>query len=187
MYKKGTINEYGNTVTYYWDNTSGKESNPYYESTNGVNGNLTSTHTRFNYCLNNQIIENTKPNNLNSKQKITSITNNYYEYKFKDLLDVSKNLDKKVYDMLQYDPTDDEIGYWLASKYQKVDENYASWGIYQGFDNYIYTEGVIYSNVEYKKSVGGIGGIYLGDLRAVVLLSPSVSLTGSSETGWNID
>ena len=190
-YGTGTINEYGSTVTYYWDNTSGKESNPYYESTNGVSGNLTNSHTKFNYCLNGQIIENAKPSSISSKQKITSITNTYYSYKLNDTGLLNGTANEKAYNLLYWNENKYEGGYWLASTYVNTYSSRVVWGLHSICGDSLNSDlidpgDIVYSNSNYSNSSGGGFSIYTNYLRVVVVLDSNVTLTGSSSAGWNI-
>ena len=190
-YGTGTINEYGSTVTYYWDNTSGKESNPYYESTNGTSGNLTDTHAKFNYCLNNQIIENTKPSSISNKQKITSITNTYYSYKLNDTGLLSGTANEKAYNLLYWNENKYEDGYWLASTYVNTySSRVVLWGLHSIYGDSLNSDlsdsgDIVCSSSNYSNNSGGFS-TYTNYLRVVVVLDSNVTLTGSSSAGWNI-
>ena len=127
------------------------------------------------------MIDNTKPSSISSKQKITSVTSNYYEYKFKDFLNINDSKDKKAYDLLKYS----DYGYWLATNFTNITLNNVKWGICRVEEDYITggNDGIVKSN---DVSGFGIIDIYTGYLRVVVVLNSNVTLTGSSSAGWNI-
>lgn len=84
-YEEGSLNEYGNRVTYYWDGTN----YPYYTATNGLTGKFSSSHNNSSYgnsfywydaTLGWQSSPYTSSASTSNRQLITTLENTYYIY-----------------------------------------------------------------------------------------------------------
>ncbi len=178
IFGKENLNEYGNEVTYYWNNSQF----PYYESENNLKGNLKNNHSNF-YIYN----ENANEFNVNifkneEKSKIGTIKSNFYSYYIDTLTENNKDKEnifkeqERVYNLIN------SGSYWIASKIIEPNED----GVYYGFRVY----------AAWMKLIAG-GGIFssYGDnnqgicysVRPVVTISDNVNLIGDSENGWNIN
>ncbi len=103
--------KYGESITYYWDNTSGKEEYPYYK-TSRIEGNLGSSHSSFIYHNGKEWVTSTKPTSLTDKQEICTLTQTFYSYDVDNTTNLVQGTD--AYNMLF---GNDNVSYWLASTF----------------------------------------------------------------------
>lgn len=79
-YAEGSINEYGNRVSFYWDGTI----NPYYTATNGLTGKLTDNHSNgfswYNPLSGWQTVALSTSATTAQKEQITTLESNFYSY-----------------------------------------------------------------------------------------------------------
>jgi hypothetical protein len=120
-YNTGKIDKYGNEVKYYWNNNS----KPYYETTNGLEGNLTNSHTTkkgFTYfdTTTNTWKTSVKPSSI-VKTLITTLKSTYYTYKASDLnISTSSNIYNLIFD------TD----YWVATESTHTSTDTVQYGLF---------------------------------------------------------
>ncbi len=170
-YGKGKINEYGNEVTYKYNETTSRWD---YTSTNSSKGTLSATHNNgFHYYDGNKFGVSTSTVKLKS---------DFYMYGQEDL-----QLTEKASLMIFGSPHENllyDAYYWLAdSSYISADYSMipsmggkAEFGL-----RYISAEKI------YSVPVWFSDGAMYGDgayVRAVVSLAPDIQVIGSSEAGW---
>jgi hypothetical protein len=192
-YNKGSLNEYGNEVKYYWQGTE----YPYYSATtNGLTGSLSTSHSSAFYWFdneNNKWTSSSKSSSAttSSKQYITTLTSSYYYY-YPNTLGTSSSgsvtgaitTSSKAYDLL-FANTSSKY-YWLGSSYVITSPSYAYFGV-----RYVY-----YGNSYYRSLYSSYGGTYNYDrgVRPVVYLSSDIWVDsgGSTKDGstqekaWNL-
>ena len=180
-YANGTLAEPGNEITFYWQKGSNY---PYYETSNGLKGNLEIEYTSFVWFDNNNeyhIMER-PTNQTEEKQKICTITVSYYYYEVvtTDKLEANKQIflgSPKAYKML----FEDEIQYMLADRIIAYKGSKIYYNIRHIYKNTI-------SSIIMLQSDSSLASVYdtTNDIRAVVTLKDDVNLTGSSASGWGI-
>ena len=175
-YTNGSYNiKYGENVTYYWDTTTDSQNKPYYETERGLTGNLSETHSKFVYYDGASWQESTMPTTVpNEKQKICTLAQTYYSYDV-DKVTTLSNTDK-AYELLF--GSSDENRYWLASPYINAYFNYVYFGV-----SGIGRGGVGGCTLVYSSGSGL--GLTVG-VRAVVILSSNINLSGTAASGYDI-
>ena len=172
--------KYGESITYYWDTTTDTQKKPYYETGRGLTGNLNSNHTKFVYHDGSTWQESVMPTTLpTERQKICTLTQTYYYYHADNITLTKTNTDgtaNKAYNMLF--GSSEEHKYWLASSFVDTNAKSAYFGLR------IVNSGSVYGDASISSRGGG--SVHDFGIRAVVLLSPSVSLTGTSDSGYEI-
>ena len=180
-YEAGKLWQYGNKVTYEWDETD----TPKYTSS-VANGKLTETHNwnRFKgfSWWNGSSFQ--KSDYTATPGKICTLTSDYYYY-YPETLTTTNDETKSVglvnlsvEDEMLFEPTKDTTKeyYWLASRCVGAGEDYASFylrSVYKGYVGYGYlalSDG--YENLQ------GIG------LRPVVSLEPDIQLKKDDSGVW---
>ena len=172
--------KYGESTTYYWDTLADTQNKPYYETGRGLTGNLNSNHTKFVYHDGSTWQESVMPTTLpTERQKICTLTQTYYYYHADNITLTKTNTDgtaNKAYNMLF--GSSEEHKYWLASSFVDTNAKDAYFGLR------IVNSGIVYGDASISSRGGG--SVHDFGIRAVVLLSPSVSLTGTSDSGYEI-
>ena len=120
-YGRGNLWEYGNNVTYSWQES---DKGPYYSTTNGLSGTINNLHSSGFYWLNsknNEWEQSLKSSTATSeeKQKITILQTSYYDYN-------KNSVSSEANKMLFYGNSKD---YWLSSQYIKTGIAYTDFGI----------------------------------------------------------
>ena len=182
-YGVGSIYEYGNKVTYYWDGTD----KPYWEGINKKQGKLTNTHKAFWWHDGDswKKIINPMSDISANKEKITEITNTFYRYYPTTLTERNNGVIKGIKQdsaewKLLFKNTQSGKKYWLASSYMKSDTNYIGNGVYYISNMQVTGYGLFYS--------GGFADVpvYNG-IRPVLTLKSDIQLSGNSTDGWTIE
>lgn len=184
-YGSGTMAEYGNKVTYFWDGTD----KPYYEygvDSNKNKGSLSDTHNTFNWYDGEKWkkIEKSISATISVKEKITELMSNYYFY-YPTTLTASKNgIVQGIKETsnewkLLFENTGNGKSYWLASAYVYCHSSHASFGVRRVLGESVDLSALVFSNMEIHDFRFGI--------RPVVTLKSDIQLTGNSADGWNIE
>ena len=172
-YGDGQINEYGNKVTYYWQETL----YPYYESIdtegNKLTGDLEQPHNGSFFWYDEE--NNTWNSSASSttatsenKNKIVTLTNTYYQYSDGNGL----NSNSEEYNILFSNLTNSS--YWLASRFINTYSDYVRFGLRE----------VIYDTVTGFNcwfSNGGNNNTY-NAVRPVVSLRADINITSGGGT-----
>lgn len=181
-FAEGTIREYGNEITYYWDGTN----YPYYTTSNGLSGNITYPHYNFfkwysgdDYNVSDKPTEGIDTSN---KHEITTLTNTGYYYYVNTLTEtedtsasVGVATGSNIYNVLDY-PL---LGYWLTSDERAFtaftsEQEYC---VFQYLDDNEVDAYPIVTTAGMGKAHGPVG------IRAVIEVSPDAILT---DTGMNM-
>ena len=187
-FEEGSLNEYGNKVTYYWDGTD----KPYYIATDTLRGNLSYSHSTngFNWYENGwKISPKSATATTSAMEKITTIKSNYYRYypqtltnSYDENATEGLSTGSKAYKALFTDASGNEnYEYWLGSYYIEATTSYTHIGLYRVGDfciNYYGNCLCDSSNMEHYS------GRYM--VRPVISLKSDINLTGNSEDGWKI-
>ncbi len=169
-YNKGHIDEYGSEVTYFWEGTE----NIKYISSNGINGSTKYLEDVFRWYdeKTGDFIVASKGDTM---VMLPTIKNNFCSYTTSDI-SINKEDNAKAYTMIY---GSNSFYYWLASPSIRV----------RGISINYCIQRVIYGEVNAWEIVNsasiGKGTCNGGLVRAVVVLSSDIQLTGSSETGWS--
>ena len=166
--------KYGESITYYWDTTSANQKKPYYETGQGLTGNLSGEHSKFVYHDGSTWQESVMPTTLpTDKQKICTLTQTYYYYDV-DVKTTLKNTEE-TFKMLF---GNDDTYYWLASSYVGPAPWDTGFGLRQ-------VEGGLVSGVNFVDSIGDGSSIDNG-VRAVVTLGSNINLVSTAASGYEI-
>jgi hypothetical protein len=179
-YNKGSLNEYGNEVTYYWQGTEF----PYYSVLNRLTGSLTSTHSTKFYCFKNGVWSSSdNPGSTvstSSMSEITTLTSSFYYYFPNTLTDSLSGsvtgaitTSSKAYDLL-FANTSSKY-YWLASSYVSTETSAAAFGMFHVKEDRVSGLGSYYS-------YGSPSIIFAGGVRPVVYLSSGVWIDNTDST-----
>lgn len=201
-YAVGALNEYENKVTYYWDGTN----YPYYIATNGVTGNLTSSHNNslygnsFYWYDSNSGWKSSQYTSTTNRQEITTLESNYYSYYPNTLTSSSSgttvgiDTTSTAYKMLF---TNSSTGaytsgsgsttgfiYWLGSLYVYTNTDVINFGVRTAGNGNVAGGQPLYRSAGFPYS-------YNSGVRPVVSLESGISLTDSGTiydgcTLWNI-
>ena len=199
---EGTIVEYGNKITYYWDGTEF----PYCEGSNGVTGSMTESHNNGFAWYDSSSGWQLSPNsNISAREEITTIENNYYLYYPNTLTDSSEgdtvgiSTDSQAYKMLFTNsstgayPTEvnthNNMLYWLGSSVNWIssgEREHVCFGIV-----YVYSGRVSGGGALYNSNGAVTHDDYYRGVRPVVSLNSEITLTDSGTerdgcTLWNI-
>ena len=168
----------GDKVTLYWDTTSENQEYPYYEISNGKNGNLSWNHSSFIYFDGKEWKESKMPEALpTEKQKICTLTFNMYS---NSAAGMGLTSSEKISNMFF-----DGVSYWLATR--TCDNFGMSPYICFGMQFVWRSSGKDrLDRVSCVRSDSSAGNRNMG-VRAVITLNPDIKLSGSSDAGWTIN
>lgn len=179
-YGKGNLNEYGNEVTFYWNESKF----PYYMAVNGVKGNCKIEHNSFYLFDTEKNIFNNRAFKTGKMQYIDKIKTNFYTYYLDTLTDNSSDNESNIKKNFSkaYDLINGAGAYWTASKTMETNEK----GVYYGFRIYAGWMKAIAAGGFYS-SYGNNNDGQSGDVRPVITIHNNITLTGNSTDGWNIE
>lgn len=178
----GALYEYGNTVTYTYNNTV----YPKYEGKNGITGDSVYIHDNgFHYYNGTDFVT---VNDLLTGKSGTTIavlqSSRYYYYPHTLTVQstgVEKGIakDSKAYIMLfRNEENTSNAAYWLATKSVNLVPGYARYEMRTIRDGIVTGDVLWASNTTVVSVNRGV--------RAVVTIAPNVEITGSSASGWSI-
>ena len=171
----GKTIKYGENVTYYWDTTTENQKKPYYETSRGITGNLSYTHSKFVYHDGTSWQESILPTTLpTQRQKICTLIQTCYGYDGDE--DTTLINTDEAYKMLF--GSSDENYYWLASSTVMLGSHGADFEIVRVRDGLV--DGCTFVNSDSSMNYDSAG------IRAVVTLSPNVTLVGTAASGYEI-
>ena len=170
-YGDGTLYQYGNDVTYYWQGSS----QPFYSGTNGITGTLSGSHYGFVWCDENgeHYSPQSKTAKASAKEKITTLTSTYYQY-YPNTLTSSSSGDVKGIEISsnEYKVLFGQT-YWLASRATQCYTRYTWFGVRFVSGETKYSNGQVtfsqFSSNEGAKS-------YSRGVRPVVTLSSDIQI-----------
>ena len=184
--------EYGNEVTYYWKG----DNYPHYTATNGLEGDLSDSHTTAFYWLD----SNTKnwkssPNatispiatDISEMEKITTLRNNYYVYIPETLTSNSETTEtvglstgSKAYNAIFANSSESTSGYcyWIGSPYVYTDTRAVDFGLRLAYSGFVL-------GGDLDSSDGGTYGGGIG-VRPAVILKSDIQLKENSTDRWTI-
>lgn len=181
-YNSGSLSEYRNKVTYYWQGTA----YPYYTYTKldgkeGTPGSLSDQHSTFNWYDNSAKEWKTSTQSTTDvKEKITTLESNYYRYYLNSLTTTNESGNgltsgSKAYTTIYYSSSDN---YWLGSPYIGTYASAAYFGVRVVKENQVHSNALYYSHNIFNWNEYGV--------RPAVYLDSDIELTGNSIDGWTI-